>query len=40
MSGKFFVDRGGTFTDIVAISPKNRVNIHKSLPKWSQSNSQ
>ncbi|MGK7926947.1 MAG: hydantoinase/oxoprolinase N-terminal domain-containing protein, partial [Spirulina sp.] len=28
---KFFADRGGTFTDIVAISPDRRVTIHKLL---------
>ncbi len=28
---KFFADRGGTFTDIVAITPDDRVIIHKLL---------
>jgi 5-oxoprolinase (ATP-hydrolysing) len=31
MPWQFFVDRGGTFTDIVAISPENQVKIHKLL---------
>jgi 5-oxoprolinase (ATP-hydrolysing) len=31
MPWQFFVDRGGTFTDIVAISPQERVTIHKLL---------
>ncbi|HEY9705432.1 MAG TPA: hydantoinase/oxoprolinase family protein, partial [Allocoleopsis sp.] len=28
---KFFADRGGTFTDIVAITPANQIIIHKLL---------
>ncbi|MBW4618682.1 MAG: hydantoinase B/oxoprolinase family protein [Cyanosarcina radialis HA8281-LM2] len=31
MTWQFFVDRGGTFTDIVAISPQDRVEIYKLL---------
>ncbi|MBR8832356.1 MAG: hypothetical protein N5P05_002300 [Chroococcopsis gigantea SAG 12.99] len=31
MSWKFFADRGGTFTDIVAVSPENKIIIHKIL---------
>ncbi|MCY4207501.1 MAG: hydantoinase B/oxoprolinase family protein [Roseovarius sp.] len=33
MSGawEFWIDRGGTFTDIVALNPKGRVQVHKLL---------
>ena len=33
MPWKFFADRGGTFTDIVAITPDNQIITHKL---WSQ----
>jgi N-methylhydantoinase A/oxoprolinase/acetone carboxylase beta subunit len=31
MGWQFWLDRGGTFTDIVAISPDNKIIIHKLL---------
>ena len=31
MKWKFFIDKGGTFTDIVSISPEKKIFIHKVL---------
>ena len=31
MPWKFFADRGGTFTDIVALTPDNQIITHKIL---------
>ncbi|NER29638.1 MAG: hydantoinase/oxoprolinase family protein, partial [Symploca sp. SIO1C4] len=33
---KFFADRGGTFTDIVAVSPEDKIIVHKVLSENSQ----
>ena len=30
---RFFIDRGGTFTDVVAVSPQGRLTIHKVLSR-------
>ena len=35
MGWQFWVDRGGTFTDLIACSPEGRLHVHKCLSRSS-----